>query len=198
MSYSFFVIPVTLVVCVLGLSVVVALYLNARGQRKRKTSATARVLDMDCTVCHKTLVIDRATLTVPTPTEQALVVSARPSVRGRALGEYRCPYCDSSHYFLTGGPLKWVLANAYEPQTITNNCRECQTPFKKPGWAMGMYDGEIDRAPDALPAHGLVCSRCDAVSCMSCCQSFTRNRTTDGSLLCPRCGRGPVNRFHHF
>lgn len=198
MSYWLLVIPVTLLVCGLGLSIVLGFYFFAQRSPKRKKSKATSVLDMDCTICHKTLVIDRAGLAVPSPTEQALVVSSRPSVLGRALGEYRCPYCDALHYFLTDGPLKWVLANAYEPQMVTNNCKECNTRLKKPGWSMGMYDGAIDDAPDLLPSHGLVCSRCDAVSCVACCRDFTRNRTKDGSLLCPRCGRGPIDRFHHF
>jgi len=198
MSYWVLVIPVTLLVCGLGLSVVLGVYLYARRNKEGEKSKTVNILDMDCTICHKTLVINRAALAVPSPTEQALLVSARPSVRGRALGEYRCPYCDALHYFLTNGPLKWVLANAYEPQTSTNNCMECTTQLKKPGWGMGRYDGAINDAPDLLPAHGLVCPRCDAVSCVACCRSFTRNRTKDGSFLCPRCGRGPIDKFHHF
>ena len=68
MSYWVLVIPVTLLVCGLGLSVVLGVYLYVRRTKKGKKSKAARVLDMDCTICHKALVIDRAGLAVPTPT----------------------------------------------------------------------------------------------------------------------------------
>jgi hypothetical protein len=54
------------------------------------------------------------------------------------------------------------------------------------------------QAPRLDAKHGLICSRCGAVVCVKCCREASQGRTTDNSLRCPRCFRGPIEKFVHF
>lgn len=166
--------------------------------RLRRPSADT-THEFTCDSCQRIMAIHANEVAELIGPEMGLLVSQKPSFVKRKVGEYRCPYCDSNHYFaMDVSPPEWIAANIYEPQQATNKCAECRNPLKRIPWARGQHDGEVLKAPGLLPEHGLVCSRCDAVCCARCCQDATRNRTSDGSLLCPRCFRGPVDRFHHF
>ena len=113
--------------------------------------------------------------------------------------EYVCPYCEAAHCFSTDerDPV-WLGVNLYTPQARTNHCAECRRPLRRPPWRPGVYDGRLAAAPHIPPDVGLVCSKCGAVCCVACCRDVTRKRTKDGSLLCPRCGRGPLETVYHF
>lgn len=198
-SISAFIYPLTVAFCCAGIVIVMALARLQRRKNNRGPSPAAGTFEMECTVCQRSLVIHRSEVVELLGPEIALVVSTLPSALGRKLGEYRCPYCDASHCFDLGvKPMKWLVANVYEPQALTSHCTDCRKPLKKPSWPEGAYDGQIGEAPELLPEHGLICSRCKAVCCLECCNRMTRNRTHDGSLLCPRCGRGPVDKVFHF
>jgi hypothetical protein len=188
------VLPITAGFAVLGF-----LLLAVLTRRSKRTGAGNRVIEMECSSCQKTLIIHPGEMTAMSPAEVALVVSVRPHVVGRTLGEYRCPYCDADHCFVTEGwPPEYVTSNAYESQAITAHCTQCEKSLRKPGWAAGNADQNALANPDLGDDHGLVCSRCDAVCCVRCCHDATRNRTEDGSLLCPRCHRGPVEKVFRF
>lgn len=192
------VIALTAAAAVLGTVIVLAATLGTRspGRNARQDEA----VEMACTICQQNLVIHRNQMAVLTGPEMALVVSVEPEIRGRDLAEYRCPHCDAAHCFaIDTAPPQWVVANAYEPQAMSTFCTECRKPIAKPSWPKGYYDGRFqDAGEKLLPRHGLVCPRCNAVCCVECCHTITRNRTPDGSLLCPRCSRGPVDKIFHF
>ena len=129
----------------------------------------------------------------------ALMVSATRQEFTEKLGAYRCPYCDAEHTFANeGGKLRLVATDTFEPHGRLTHCTNCNHELLRPTWSKGAHDGAVENAPDLQPYHGLVCSRCEAICCFKCCKDVTRNRTDDGSLLCPRCFRGPVNAFHHW
>ena len=95
-------------------------------------------------------------------------------------------------------PSEWITAHAYEPQRKTTRCANCDTLLRKPEWPQGPPREGLDDYPNLQANHGLVCSRCQSVSCYRCCEEVTKNRTPDGSFLCPRCSRGPMNEVFHF
>ena len=182
-----------------GFAVLAFLVLFALTRRSNRVGAANRTIEFECSSCQKTLILRPGEMTAISPAETALVVSVKPRVVGRALGEYRCPYCDADHCFIIEKwPPEYVTSNAYEPQDITAHCTECEKALRKPGWAEGDRDGDALTNPDLTDDHGLVCSRCGAVCCVGCCHDATRNRTKDGSLLCPRCHRGPVEKVFRF
>lgn len=188
------VVPITAGFAVLGTIVLVMLT-----RRSSRDGAANRIVEFDCTSCQKTLIVHLGEMTPISPAETALVVSVKPRVVGRTLGEYRCPYCDADHCFIVEGwPPEYVTTNAYESQKITGRCTQCEKALRKPGWPAGDRDAGWPGNPDLSDDHGLVCSRCAAVCCVSCCRDATRNRTEDGSFLCPRCHRGPVEKVFRF
>lgn len=193
------VIYATAAVAVLGTLVVVLLAVRQR-RRSKNPAEDKNTVEMACPICQRTLVIHRNQMIDLSGPEIALVVSEKPEIRGRGLAEYRCPHCDAAHCFLVDiTPPQWLIANAFEPQAISTCCAECRKPVISPPWPEGQYDGRLEEAGDALlPRHGLICPRCNAVCCVECCRKITRNRTPDGSLLCPRCSRGPVDKVFHF
>lgn len=166
----------------------------------RATAAgDAVVRAMPCTICRRDLEIRRDDFVAMSRTEMGLVVSVKPSIVGRPLAEYRCPGCDASHTFaMDVHPPQWILANAYESQDLSSNCVQCGKHLLRPSWPKGQYNGRVRENPDLDPSHGLVCSRCKAVCCYRCVADATRNRTKDGSTLCPRCFRGPVEEYFVF
>lgn len=156
------------------------------------------VLSMECTTCGNPLIVSSAQLTRLSYVEMGLVVRSLPKLVGQPLGEYICPHCRSSHCFVIGAKkIEYAGANLYSPEELTMRCMECRKLLKTPPWAQGTYDGRLAEAPHVSPDYGLRCSRCDAVCCYECCVKATRNRTKDGSLLCPRCFRGPVDKVLH-
>lgn len=201
-----------LMVAIFGTGIVVGLTLRARGGAPRASAPRARVsnpsdggraaggkiVQMACTICHKQLVINPVELRPLTAVELALSVRSLPDLAGRKLAEYVCPYCESAHCFNVDRSVPlWVGANLYSPQTRTARCQECGKRLVPPPWPPGTYDGRLREAPDLHQDYGLVCSRCHAVVCVSCTTNATRNRTKDGSLVCPRCMRTPVNKVYH-
>ncbi len=190
------VLPIAIAVAAVGTLIV----LTPRLLRTEKgKQAKGLPFEMPCTVCQQKLVIAQADLETITGPEVALVVRECRGAEGKRLGGYRCPYCEAYHVFDVGGRQpKWLVANPFEPQLATNQCMECRRPLQKPPWPQGEYDGLFSELQDLLPKHGLVCSRCGSICCVECCRDVTRGRTADGSLLCPRCFRGPVDKIHHF
>lgn len=190
------ILPLTIVAAAVG----ILLVLTPRLLRRRPPKQSARrALEMPCTVCQQKLVVPLADLESITGPEIALIVRECSASAGHKLGGYRCPYCEAYHVFTTDtSPTKWLVANPFEPQRMTNHCMECRQPLLRPPWPQGQYDGKLQEAKGLLPKHGLVCSRCGSICCLACCQDTTRGRTQDQSLLCPRCFRGPVDKIHHF
>ncbi|MFP6583924.1 MAG: hypothetical protein VCD00_15400 [Candidatus Hydrogenedentota bacterium] len=132
-------------------------------------------------------------------TESALLIREIPDAPQHDLADIRCKACQSSLVFrVDQWPPGFLAVNVIEGHTAKNSCTQCRIPLMPPEFPAGAYDGDHD-ALQRLPAHvGLICSRCEAINCISCVVDATRNRTQDGSLLCPRCYRGPVDKVHHF
>lgn len=182
--------------------VVVAAGGTAAGLRMRRRTRSSRPLTADtvavtCTVCERELVFNRSELEPLSPAEMALVVRARPDVLGRKLSEYVCPYCESSHCFAaTKKGVAWVGANLYQPQGKSAHCFECRRTLAQP---IGGTPGTPQRVADVsalAPDYGMECPFCHAVCCVACCRNTARGRVTDGSLVCPRCRRRPVDLLY--
>ena len=185
----------TAAVAVTGvLAVAGAVLLRRGGGAKSK-----RAFKFQCPTCQASLNISAADWRPLEMFEMSLIVSVEPGAGGMDIVEYRCPNCEAAHYFsmLEKGPA-YVTTNAFEPLKNTTCCIDCRRPFVRPTWPEGAYDGRVEEAPDLEDGHGLTCSRCGAACCVACVKKATRNRTEDGSFLCPRCHRGPVEAFFHF
>ncbi len=194
------VLPITALVAVAGTAIVVWLAVRVHRSTEPDTPILAKGdgFSMPCSVCLKQLVIPNAELIRLSGPEVALVVRSHNAVAGRALAEYICPYCEAAHCFaIDSTPPAWIGANLYEPQVATGVCQECRKQLRPPAWERFAYDGKINEAPDLNPDYGLVCGRCDAVCCAECVQRVSRVQSPDASFRCPRCGRGPVERFFH-
>ena len=153
---------------------------------------------MVCTVCSASAHVSPEALVPLSSAEKALVVRERPGVIGQNLVEFACPACDASHcYNARRNSMELVGVNLYQGQHFQANCKECQKRIVRPPWHRGAFDGKVAQAPGDLSALGLQCSFCSAICCVDCCMQATRNRTADGTLLCPRCFRGPNSRFYH-
>ncbi len=151
-----------------------------------------------CAICHTRSLVQPDDLAVLSSAEKALVVRERPIALGKNLVEYACPHCDASHCFsATPKTVMLIGVNLYQGQSFQATCKECQKVLDRPPWPAGAYDGNWQQAPGMIDNYGLSCPLCNAVSCVACCKSATRNRTSDGSLLCPRCYRGPIEQFLH-
>lgn len=192
---------VALAVTVLGL-ITLSLLWYAFSSRGRLGSLYARNRDgsfqMVCAVCAAATEVRPDGLVRLSSAEKALVVREKPAALGRDLVEYVCPQCDASHCFSAGrNAMELMGVNLYEGQQFQVMCKECRRPLEAPPWPAGSFDGRVNEAPGDVGALGLVCPFCGASSCVTCCRTSTRNRTGDGSLLCPRCYRGPIERFFH-
>ena len=151
-----------------------------------------------CEVCGEQTIVARESIHALSSAEKALVVRECAAGLGKNMAEYVCPSCDASHCFaLQANDVVFLGVNLYEGQKFGARCVECQAKLTKPTWAPGRYDGDIRSAPGEVDSLGLVCPRCSAVCCVACCKGVTRNRTPDGSYLCPRCFRGPQTTFFH-
>lgn len=186
-----------------GIGTAIVLLLTARARAKERRAKTAHVvrgatIQMTCGMCHKQLVIPAPDMRLLTNVEMALSVRVLPELTGRKLAEYVCPYCEASHCFAVDRRKpEWVGVNLYSPHTKAARCLDCGKVLRTPPWAPGTYDGRLRDAPYLDPDYGLVCSRCQAVVCVDCTVKATRNRTKDGSFVCPRCARTPVDRTFH-
>lgn len=153
---------------------------------------------MTCAVCAEPSEVSSESLATLSSAEKALVVRERPNVIGQNLVEFACPVCDASHcYQARRNSMLYVGVNLYQGQHFQTNCKECQKRIVRPPWRDGAFDGKVEQAPGDIANLGLQCPLCGAICCVDCCKRATRNRTTDGTLLCPRCFRGPNDRFCH-
>ncbi len=192
---GWFVLPVTVAVACGGAALV--LLLVGRGRSSKGTGGAGRAMEMECSVCQKHLIFNRDDLFTITPTEIALVVRTQPTLVGKKLYEYVCPYCEASHCFvIERGNAQWVAVNSYNPQAVTTKCMECGKPFQRPPWAKGLYDEKLQMAPQLRDEYGMICSRCGSRCCVSCCRKATPRDTLP--FHCPRCQRSPVDKFLHF
>jgi hypothetical protein len=185
------------IVLLLGLFVVV--FWARKGRARRGDARREKgVVTKNCDICRRDMVFHRDDLVVLSPVEKGLAVRGDPSVHGKNLREYVCPYCEATHLFSVDGkePV-WAGVNLYGPQELTANCRECGKRLRRPPWPKGEYDGHLQQVKPLEKDYGLHCERCGAVCCVKYCQVMTRNLTEDGSLLCPRCTRGPLAKFFH-
>jgi hypothetical protein len=184
-----------------GTVLVLALTLRARlasGTSSAGLIADAASFQMRCGICQKDLVIHPNQLVKLSGPELALSVRVKPKLVGRPLAEYVCPYCEASHCFAVDvRPPECVGTNLYLPRGAGALCMECGKPLRKPPWPIGYFDGRLNEAPELHPDYGLICSRCQAVTCVACVKDATRNRTKDGSFVCPRCMRSPVTGVFH-
>lgn len=196
-SLGDYVVPITVAFAMIGLFFVLGMTYIER--RKRSGGSRADAIEMECTACHKMLVIHQNDLTRLSPQETGLIVAAHRLDSGPRLSEYRCPYCKASHTFnIDARPPLWICADSFEPGHAGNHCVNCHKELAKPHWPPNTFEVNVATAPQLQDNHGLVCSRCGAVNCAACVIDVTRNRTTDGTLKCPRCFRSPVNKVHHF
>ncbi len=171
---------------------------SSQPQDRASGQSSGSVAELTCASCSKPLVINRADLTELSKPEIALSVRAQPKLSGKKLVEYVCPYCEASHCFaVEGRRLEWVGMNLYSPHGGGARCMDCGKPLRTAPWPPGTYDGRLNEAPAMQPDYGLVCSKCHAIVCYGCTQLATRGRTKDGTLVCPRCQRSPVDKTYH-
>jgi len=192
---------VAIAVAVFGL-VMFGLLWHAFSSRSVPAGSFSRNRDgsfqMLCTVCSAASDVRADALVRLSSAEKALVVRERPYAVGRDLVEFVCPYCDASHCFgAARDSMELIGVNLYDAQQFQVQCKECRKSLDAPAWPPGMYDGRLEHAPGEVDRLGLVCPFCGATSCVQCCRTSTRSRTGDGSLLCPRCYRGPLDHFFH-
>ncbi len=159
---------------------------------------TARnAVDVTCSHCQKQMHITTAELRPMLAVAVGLSVRDNPSLAGRKLAEYTCPHCDTEHIFTVDKRTpEWISANSFSPQRKGTRCLNCSKPLRTPPWGEGAYDKRLKEAP-LEPDYGLQCSKCDAIVCVQCTINATKNRTKDGSFVCPRCFRSPVERTFH-
>ncbi len=192
---------IALFLCILfGGGIAFVLGIISRMRKTEEGPQPQHTIQRECTVCHRELVFNTAELVPLSPVEMALCVRSKPSITGRKLAEYVCPYCEASHCFaVDGSPPEWVGANFYQPQGVVGHCCECKQHLRNPNWTPGTYDHRLNEVPDLAPDHGLVCSRCGANCCVDCCRKYTmcRFEKAGDEYLCPRCGRGPIDTFYH-
>jgi len=182
----------------IGAAVVILTPYLRRPSARPKAEAGGAAIEENCRACRKVMVLHRNTLSMLTAAEKGLAVSARPDLRGKALGRFVCPYCDAAHYYIVErSQLTFAGTNFYEPQDHGAVCMACQKPLVTPPWPESAYDGRVDDAPVKSPDHGLICSRCHAVCCVACCEAVTKGNARAEGLICPRCGRRPVDRFFY-
>ncbi len=179
--------------------VLVLLIVGVRARPKStKRPAQRGSFELICNNCQHKLVISMQDMRPLEGSEIGLAVRAIPQIVGRKLADYVCPYCEADHCFaIESGRPEWVGANLYSPQKQGSQCMECRKYLQRPPWPKGQYKGRVLEAPDVSPDYGLVCSRCGATCCVACVKDATRNRTKDGSLLCPRCHRSPVDEYYY-
>jgi hypothetical protein len=151
-----------------------------------------------CEICGDQTLVSAESLHHLSSEEKALAVREQNAALGKELVEYVCRSCDASHCFaLEDGRVVFMGVNLYEGQQYGTRCVECQRKLVAPPWSPGYYDGRVASAPGPRSGLGLSCEPCGAICCVDCCEDFTRNRTKDRSLLCPRCSRGPLTAFFH-
>ena len=186
------------VVAVVGMLTVLALTIRAFTRRPgaSRNRRAKKQVHMACTICSQDLTISRDSLRALENIEMGMAIRSDPTLSGRKLAEYTCLNCGSAHCFATDEkePV-WVGVNLYQPETKGTRCLECHGAVRVPPWAPGVYDERLDEVPVLNDAYGMICPRCDSVLCAGCCKKTARNHPDKGLLVCPRCHRGPVDRF---
>lgn len=184
---------------VAALAALAAAFVFAHRRRNTRSAvSTTAPGGFICVTCGTTLPARPGHLRPMTAQERGLIVCEHPELSGAPLAELACPACGALHCFVVRGKqTHYVGTDIFAPQTRTSKCLDCGQPLARPGWPPDRDPGNPGAA--SLPPNiGLICSRCGGVSCVACCRNATRNRTQDGSFLCPRCFRGPVDRVYHF
>jgi len=139
---------------------------------KRPKGKQAAILEMDCTECGNALAIPVAGLQALSGVEKGMVVRSRKDLVGVGLAGYDCPFCEAAHCFRTSpSPVEWVGVNFYAPHQRGRRCYECGK-------------NAFEHATPKTEVQGLECT--------NCYERFTGKKVSDGSYLCPRCGRGPI------
>ncbi|MBI2426007.1 MAG: hypothetical protein HYV27_24495 [Candidatus Hydrogenedentes bacterium] len=165
-------------------------------RRRKRLSQGPGLSQVECTHCLEPMSIERRRLVALSPVEKGLVIRSKPEWVGKAMGEYVCPNCGSTHTFgIQGRKLTLLGTNFYEPQTISVQCSECRNRLEEPQWAPEGAQPSWQGVRERQPRVGVRCPFCRAVTCVSCCADYTRNRTADKSLKCPRCDRGPLTQY---
>lgn len=186
-------------VAMAGIAVVAALTVRARNRSEPESSGRPRrgAVEIICSACGHNLIIAPDQLTPLPAVEVALVARAEPKAASRKLAEYLCPHCESAHCFLVDTkPPTWLGANLYEPQTATAHCQECGVLLKPAPWQAGANQEPLPETSWLEADHGLVCPYCKTRVCVQCARINTRKRTPDGSFMCPRCRRFPVDTLY--
>lgn len=185
------ILPITAAVFAVGVLVVLTPHMMDRKRREP--------LRLTCPVCQHEIVTEVGQL-APLPLELvSFIVREDPATYGVPLSEVRCCACGVHHIYATDRrPPRYIMPNPLSDKKRTSTCSQCRAPLAKPAWARGLYDGRLDAAPGLEPHHGLECRRCGAVVCVRCTQEASTARTKDGSYICARCFRGPVESVHHF
>jgi DNA-directed RNA polymerase subunit RPC12/RpoP len=186
----------------LGTTVILAFLLAFLTPRllteKKNLEGEKVVVKSKCPICQCQLNIKRKEFRTLPALEMGMVVQQRPDMHNHPLSEYRCRQCSAALIFYMGDDQpQFVLSNVGENQKEGTQCTECHSRLLKPDWDRHTYTDNFLDAP-LQSEHGLICSRCNAVCCLGCVKDATRNRTDDGSFLCPRCHRGPVEEIFYF
>jgi hypothetical protein len=170
----------------------------ARNRRKPTQPRMGDSIEMTCTVCRRDMVFTSSALEPLSATEMGLVVQVRPELVGRRLADFNCPYCDATHCFTVDRrEPEWVGVNFYQPTDVLAHCFECHRPLKRlPGGTGGVTE-QVEDTSGLDGDAGLKCPRCHSVCCVACCRRASRGRTQNGVMLCPRCGRRPVNLLYY-
>jgi hypothetical protein len=193
--------PISAALIVLSVGSLVVAVLTMRGFLTRRTSgapAATKRLQFSCTICSRDLAIRRDDLRILSGPEMGLAVRADPQLAGRKLGEYACPNCEAAHCFTLDEKVPvWVGVNLYVPEQKGTRCLECRNPVRVPPWSPGQYDGNVASAPSMDRDYGLICPRCQSVVCVGCSEDHAQKHPDKGNLVCPRCHRGPIDRFFH-
>ncbi len=185
------ILPITAAVFAAGVLAALTPYMM---DRKRRVPVR-----LTCPVCQHDIVTEAGNLS-PLPLEfVSFVVREDPSAYGLPLSEVRCAGCGVHHIYATDArPPRYLMSNPLSHKSRNSTCAQCHTPLARPAWPRGAYDGRIASAPGFGPQHGLACTRCGAVVCVKCTQEASAGRTKDGSYICARCFRGPLDTVHHF
>ena len=183
---------------VLSLTLLLAFLTPKLLNEKKVKEGDQILINSKCPICQCQLTIKRKGLQPLSTFEMGLVVQQRPDMHNQPLSEHRCPSCSASLIFYMGDRRpQFVISNVGENQSESSQCTQCHKRLLKPHWNPSQYQTDFSEAPLQIE-HGLICSRCDAVCCLGCVTDATRNRTDDGSYLCPRCHRGPVDSIFYF
>lgn len=175
-----------------------ALIAPRMAQDNKERAKKKRLYAYPCPDCQRPVHMTPGGLKPLDPMEAGMIVRLVPTAPQRHLGEVRCQHCRSTLTFRTDQwPPGFITINATEGHYAKNSCTQCHKPLRTPEFPRGAYDGNADDLKRLPPNIGLICSRCNAINCVACVVDVTRNRTSDGSLLCPRCYRGPVDKVHH-